>query len=60
MDTHYDLSAGIMTMGMDTYIQSTMDRFLHFDLTLGFPYREIVGCLLWIVLCVVGPDLVRV
>ncbi len=46
MDTHYDLSAGVLTMGMDTYIKSTMDRFLHFDLTLGFPYREIVGCLL--------------
>jgi hypothetical protein len=58
--THYDLSAGLLTMGMDTYIKSTMDRFLNFDLTLGFPYREIVGCLLWIVLCVVGPGLVRV
>jgi hypothetical protein len=45
---------------MDTYIQSTMDRFEHFDLTLGCPYREIVGCLLWIVLCVLGPDLMRV
>ncbi len=60
MDTHYDLSAGILTMGMDTYIQSTMDRFATFDPTLGIPYREIVGCLLWIALCVVGPELVRV
>jgi hypothetical protein len=60
MDTCYDLSAGILTMGMDTYIQSTMDRFATFDLTLGLPYREIIGCLLWIVICVVGPELVRV
>jgi hypothetical protein len=60
MDTSYDLSAGVLTMGMATYIQSTMDRFQGFDLTLGLPYREIVGCLLWIVLCVNGPDLVRV
>jgi hypothetical protein len=47
-------------MGMNTYIQSTMDRFTAFDTTRGCPYREIVGCLLWIVLCVVGPELVRV
>jgi hypothetical protein len=60
MDTSYDLTAGVLTMGMTTYVQSTMDRFATFDLTLGLPYREIVGCLLWIVLCVVGPELVRV
>ena len=60
MDTSYDLSTGVLTMGMATYIQSTMDRFQNFDLALGLPYREIVGCLLWIVLCVNGPDLVRV
>jgi hypothetical protein len=60
MDTSYDLAAGVLTMGMSTYIQATIDRFLHFDLWLGVPYREIVGCLLWIVLCVVGPELVRV
>jgi hypothetical protein len=47
-------------MGMSTYIQSTMTRFSDFDLTSGCPYREIVGCLLWIVLCVVGPELMRV
>jgi hypothetical protein len=60
MDTTYDLAAGVLTMGMTTYIETTMDRFLNFDLSLGIPYREIVGCLLWIVLCVVGPELVRV
>ncbi len=52
MDTSYDLSTGVLTMGMAIYVQSTMDRFQDFDLTLGLPYREIVGCLLWIVLCV--------
>jgi hypothetical protein len=62
MDTNYnyDINTGIMTMGMATYIQSTMERFYTFDLTAGCPYREIVGCLLWIVLCVVGPELIRV
>jgi hypothetical protein len=60
MDTRYDLNAGVLSMGMETYIQATMDRFSNFDLTRGCPYREIVGCLLWIVLCVNGPDLVRV
>jgi hypothetical protein len=60
MDSHYDVTTGVLSLGMNTYIQSTMDRFAQFDLTLGCPYREIVGCLLWIVLCVLGPDLVRV
>jgi hypothetical protein len=60
MDTAYDLYAGVLTMGMQTYIAATMERFSNFDLTLGLSYREIVGCLLWIVLCVNGPDLVRV
>jgi hypothetical protein len=60
MDVTYDRPQGLLKMSMQTYIQSTMDRFLAFDTTLGCPYREIVGCLLWIVLCVVGPELVRV
>jgi hypothetical protein len=37
-----------------------MDRFIAFDVSRGCPYREIVGCLLWIVLCVVGPELFSV
>ncbi len=60
MDTRYDLTSGVLTFGMATYIQATMDRFLHFDVTLGQPYRELVGSLLWIVLCVMGPELVCV
>jgi hypothetical protein len=60
MDVFYDRSQDLLTMGMKTYIQSTLDRFLAFDITLGCPYREIVGCLLWILLCVVGLELVRV
>jgi hypothetical protein len=60
MDTRYDVTAGILEMGMSTYIMDTMTRFTGFDLSRGCPYREIVGCLLWIVLCVNGPDLVRV
>jgi hypothetical protein len=60
MDTRYDITTGVLSMSMETYLQSTMDRFTNFDLTLGCPYREIVGCLLWIVMCVMGPDLIRV
>jgi hypothetical protein len=60
MDSHYNLDSGVLSLGMNTYIQTTMDRFVNFDTTLGCHYREIVGCLLWIVLCVLGPDLVRV
>ncbi len=60
MDVSYDREQGLLKMGMQTYIQSTLDRFTNFDVSRGPPYREIVGCLLWIVLCVVGPELVRV
>ncbi len=60
MDASYDLSAGVLLFGMATYIQSTWDRFEAFDLSLGCPYRELVGCLLWVVLCAMGPELVRV
>ena len=60
MDTTYNLDTGVLTMSMNTYIQSTLERFTQFDPALGCPYREIVGCLLWVVLCVVGPELLRV
>ncbi len=49
-----------MSMGMATYISATMERVSNVDIALGCPYREIVRCLLWIVLCDNGPDLVRV
>ncbi len=45
---------------MATYIDSTAQRFKDFDLSHGIPYRELVGSLLWIVLCVMGPELLRV
>ncbi len=60
MNVSYNRDEGLLTMGMPTYIQATLDRFVNFDITRGIPYREIVGCLLWIVLCVHGPELVRV
>jgi hypothetical protein len=47
-------------MRMHTYIESTVERFKDFDLSTGVPYRELVGSLLWIVLCVMGPELLRV
>jgi hypothetical protein len=60
MDTEYDVQRGEFKMHMATYIQSTVDRFANFDLTKGIPYRELVGFLLWIVLCVMGTELLRV
>jgi hypothetical protein len=60
MDTEYNLATGVFKMHMAAYIQSTMDRFQGFDLSKGVPYRELVGSLLWIVLCVMGPELLRV
>jgi hypothetical protein len=60
MDVDYDLHTGVLKMHMATYIDSTVQRFTDFDLSKGIPYREIVGSLLWIVLCVLGTELLRV
>ena len=60
MDTTYDLNLGILKLSMTNYIQSTMERFKEFDLSQGYPYRELVGCLLWVTLNVMGPELLRV
>jgi hypothetical protein len=46
MDMTHDSKEGMLTMGMCTYIEATLERFTHFDVSLGCPYREIVGCLL--------------
>jgi hypothetical protein len=59
MDTLYDLGNGRLKLHMETYITQTYERFINFDLSHGVPFREIVGCLLWICLCVMGPELLR-
>ena len=60
MDTQYDLAGGYLKLHMETYITQTHERFVGFDISRGVPFREIVGCLLWICLCVMGPELLRV
>jgi hypothetical protein len=60
MDTHYDCVKGTLKISMETYITSTVERFENFDLSAGVPFRELVGCLLWVTLCVMGPELLRV
>jgi hypothetical protein len=60
MDVYYDPVAGVLKLSMQNYIDTTMERFKSFDLSQGFPYRELVGCLLWITLNVMGPELLRV
>jgi hypothetical protein len=60
MDTVYDLKRGYLKLHMETYIVSIHERFHSFDLSRGVPFREIVGCLLWVCLCVMGPELLRV
>jgi hypothetical protein len=60
MDTTYDLAHGRLKIHMETYIQSIHDRFHSFDISQGVPFREIVGCLLWVCLCVMGTELLRV
>jgi hypothetical protein len=60
MDTCYQRERGIMKLSMENYIVTTVERFKTFDTSRGYPYRELVGCLLWITLCVMGPELLRV
>ncbi len=60
MDTSYDLLHGTLKLSWSSYIIMTKERFQSFDLSQGFPFRELVGCLLWITLCVMGPELLRV
>jgi hypothetical protein len=60
MDTLYDLELGHLKLHMETYIVSIHERFNSFDLSSGVPFREIVGCLLWVCLCIMGPELLRV
>ena len=60
MDMVYDRQAGILTLHMATYIKETVIRFTTCDTTVGYPYREICGCLQWICSCCFGVDLMRV
>jgi hypothetical protein len=60
MDTLYDAKKGYLKLHMETYIASIHERFHGFDVTKGFPFREIVGCMLWVCLNVMGPELLRV
>jgi hypothetical protein len=60
MDTVYDRDAGYMKLSMTTYIETTVARFDSFDLSQGYPYRELVGCLLGITPNRSGPELLRV
>ena len=60
MDTEYQRDQGYMKLSMTTYIDTTVSRFEKFDLSCGVPFRELVGCLLWVTLCVLGPELLRV
>jgi hypothetical protein len=60
MDTVYDQENGHLKLHMATYITQTYERFKDFDITRGVPFRELVGCMLWICLCVMGPELLRV
>ncbi len=60
MDVEYSITTGVLKIHMATYIESTVQRFKDFGLSKGLPYQELVGSLLWIVLCAIGLELLRV
>jgi hypothetical protein len=59
-DTVYNRDQGYLKLSMTSYIETTVARFASFDLSCGVTFRELVGCLLWVTLCVLGPELLRV
>jgi hypothetical protein len=60
MDVYYDRDAGYLKLSMETYIRETITRFADVDTSLGYPFRELTGCLMWISCCVFGTVLMRV
>ncbi len=60
MDTIYDHGLRVLKLSMTTYIETKVARFESFDLSQGYPHRELVGRLLWVTLSVMGPELLRV
>jgi hypothetical protein len=60
MDVIHDRTAGFLKLHMQTYISEMVTRFEAVDTTAGYPVRELVGCLIWVVCCVHGGDLMRV
>jgi hypothetical protein len=60
MDVCCDRNAGSLKHSMETYIRETITRFQDVDTCLGHPFRELVGCLMWISCCVFGTVLMRV
>ncbi len=60
MSFSYDRLDGRLMFSMSTYIQQTIERFAMPDLTKGFPYRNLIGCLMWLACSVFGTVLVQV
>jgi hypothetical protein len=60
MDVLCDRTAGHLKLAMETYIRETVTRFADVDTSLGHPFRELTGCLVWISCCVFGTTLMRV
>ena len=60
LDVAHDRQAGKLTFSMGTYIKQAIERFEMADLSKGLPYRNLVGCLMWIACSVFGPILVKV
>jgi hypothetical protein len=60
LDVAHDRQAGKLTFSMGTYIKQAIERFEMADLSKGLPYRNLVGCLMWIACSVFGTILVKV
>ncbi len=60
LDVAYDRQVGKLTFSMGTYIKQAIEHFEMADLSKGLPYRNFVGCLMWIACSVLGTILVKV
>ena len=60
LDVTYDRAEGRLVFSMQTYLRQTIERFDMADISKGLPYRNLVGCLMWLACSVFGTVLMRV
>ena len=60
LDVTYDRTEGRLVFSMQTYLRQTIERFDMADISKGLPYRNLVGCLMWLACSVFGTVLTRV
>jgi hypothetical protein len=59
-DIDYNLTLGYVKISFDSYITRMLERFANVDLSKGAPFRELIGCLIWVTGNLHAQELIRV